>query len=145
MKRGTTAQRLRNFALAASLAAALAGCYSEPKIEENAVPQPEEYRDQIQAFVRNELTDPTGIRNAFISVPALRPVANATRYVVCFKYDAKDNGDTRRYAGSKEFAAIFYDRRISQFLPGTPDLCGQAAYQPFLELQKLCREVRCPR
>ena len=144
MAHGTPKRRHRNFALAAGLAAALAGCYSEPKIEENAVPRPEEYKDRIATFVRNALTDPTGIRNAFISVPALRPVANATRYVVCIKYDAKDNADPRRYAGSKEFAAIFYDRRISQFVAGTPELCGQAAYQPFPELQKLCREVVCP-
>lgn len=127
------------------LTAALAACHYEPKVEENAVPRPDEYKDQIEAFVRTGLTDPTGIRNAFISQPALRTVnAGTTRYVVCFKYEAKDNSDPRRYAGSKEFAAIFYDRRLSQFLAATPDLCGQAAYQPYLELQKLCREIKCP-
>lgn len=144
MTHGAPTRGRRSFALVAALAATLAGCYSEPKIEENAVPRPEEYKDQVTTFVRNALTDPTGIRSAFLAQPALRPVANATRYVVCFKYDGKDNADPRRYAGSKEFAAIFYDRRISQFVAGTPDLCGQAAYQPFPELQKLCREIRCP-
>ena len=47
----------------AILAAALvAACRFEPKIEENAVPRPEDYKEQIEAFVRDGLTDPTGIR-----------------------------------------------------------------------------------
>ena len=123
----------------------LAGCHYEPKIEENAVPRPEEYKEQIESFVRNQLADPTGIRGAFISQPALRPVSqNTMRYVICFKYDARDNADRRRYSGVKEFAAIFYDRRIQQFAAATPEFCGQAAYQPYPEVQKLCREIKCP-
>ncbi len=126
-------------------AAALTACHYQPKIEANAVPLPEEYKEQIETYVRNQLADPTGIRNAFMSQPTLRPVsANTMRYVVCFKYEAKDNNDRRRYSGSKEYAAIFYDRRVQQFTGATPELCGQAAYQPYLELQKLCRELKCP-
>jgi hypothetical protein len=127
-------------------ATALAACHYEPKIEENAVPRPEEYKEVIQDYVREQLTDPTGVRNAFISVPAIRTVApNTARYVLCFKFDAKDNSDPRRYSGQKEVAAIFYDGRINQYTGATPELCGQASYQPFPELQKLCRERVCPR
>ncbi len=129
-----------------TLAIALAACRYEPKVEPNAVPRPEEYKEYIQDYVRDRLTDPTAIRNALISVPALRPVAaNTMRYVVCFKYDAKDSSDPRRYAGPKEVAAIFFDRRVQQYTGATPELCGQAAYQPFPELEKLCREKVCPR
>jgi hypothetical protein len=131
--------------LTAGLAAALAACHYEPKVEENAVPRPEEYKEPIQDYVRSVLTDPTGIRNAFISVPALRTVGRDTmRYVDCFKYDGKDNADPRRYASTKEVAAVFFDRRIQQFAPATPELCGQAAYQPYPELERLCREKVCP-
>ena len=127
------------------VAAATAACHYEPKVEANAVPRPDEYKEVIQDYVRAQFTDPTGIRNAFISVPVLRTVASATpRYVVCFKFEAKDN-ETHRYSGQKEIAAIFYDGRINQYTGSTPELCGQASYQPFTELQKLCREKICPR
>ena len=132
--------------LAAGVIAALTACHYEPKVEENAVPRPEEYKEYIQDYVRNERADPTGIRDAFIATPALRTVApNTVRYVVCFKYTAKNDSDTRRYDRPKEIAAIFYDRRVQQYTGPTPELCGQAAYQPFPELQKLCREAVCPR
>ena len=132
--------------LAAGCTAALAACHTAPTVEENAVPRPDEYKDAILDYVRNERTDPTGIRDAFISTPALRPVGrDVSRYVICFRYTAKDNGDARRYDRPKEIAAVFYDRRISQFIPPTPELCGQAAYEPFPELQRLCREKVCPR
>ncbi len=130
--------------LAAGFAAVLAACHYQPKLEENGLPRPEDYKERIEDFVREQLADPTGIRNAFISEPALRPVGRSVvRFVVCFKFDGKDNSDSRRYAATKEFAAVFYDRRISQFNPATPELCGQAAYQPYVELQKLCREKKC--
>ena len=132
--------------VAAAVAAALAACHYEPKIEPNALPRAEEYNEYIQDFVRERLSDPTGIRNAFIAEPALRPVGRDTqRYVICFKYEGKDDTNPRQYAGSKEFAAIFYDRRVQQFAPATPELCGQAAYRPYPELQRLCREKVCPR
>lgn len=132
--------------LAACCLALLAACHATPVVEENAVPRPEEYKDAIQDYVRNERTDPTGIRDAFISAPALRPVGrDVTRYVICFRYTAKSNSDAGRYDAPEEVAAVFYDRRISQFVAPTPELCGQAAYQPFPELQQLCRERICRR
>jgi hypothetical protein len=131
---------------ALAFAAALAACHYEPKVEENALPRPEEYKEYFEDYVRNERTDPTGIRDASISTPALRTVApNTVRYVICVKYTAKDNSDTRRYDQPKALAAIFYDRRVTQYTGATPELCGQAVYQPFPELQRLCREKICPR
>ena len=132
--------------LAAGCLVALAGCDAAPKVEENALPRTEEYKEAILDYVRSERTDPTGIRDASISVPALRTVSrDVTRYAVCFRYTAKSNSDTRRYDAPKEIAAVFYNGRISQFVAATPDLCGQAAYQPFPEMQRLCREKICPR
>ena len=146
MSDGGTRSAAPKVLLAAGAIAALAACHYTPPVEENAVPRPEEYKDYIQDYVRGERTDPTGIRDAFISTPVLRTVApNTVRYVVCFKYTAKNDSDTRRYDRPKEIAAIFYDRRVQQYTGPTPELCGQAAYQPFPELQKLCREAVCPR
>jgi hypothetical protein len=146
MTSDTTKAVLHKAILAACAAAVLAACHYAPKEEENAVPRTDEYKERIQTFVRNQLTDPTGIRDAFITEPMLRPVGrNTTRYVVCFKFNPKDNNDARRYAGTKEVAAIFYNGRISQFTGAAPELCGNAPYQPYPELQALCREIVCQR
>jgi hypothetical protein len=146
MRAATTKVFPHKVVLTACTAAVLAACHYAPKEEENAVPRTDEYKERIQNFVRNELTDPTGIRDAFITEPVLRPVGrNTTRYVVCFKFNAKDNNDAQRYVGTKEVAAIFYNGRISQFTGATPELCGNTPYQPYPELQALCREVVCPR
>ena len=146
MRGGGITSRAPRLLTALGAIAALAACHYQPKVEENALPRPEEYKEYFRDYVRNERTDPTGIRDAAISAPALRTVApNTMRYVVCFRYTAKDNNDTRRYDQPKTVAAIFYDRRVAQYTGPTPELCGQAVYQPFPELQKVCREATCPR
>jgi hypothetical protein len=89
------------------------------------------------------LPDPTGVREAFIAEPALRTISPGTqRMVVCVKFNAKD--DRGRYSGSKELAGIYYTRQLSHLVNATRELCGGAVYQPFPELEKLCREIRCP-
>jgi hypothetical protein len=62
--------------------------------------------------------------------------------VVCVKFNAREPGG--RYAGSKEMAGIFYNGQLTHMIAATPELCGGAAYQPFPELTRMCREVRCP-
>jgi hypothetical protein len=122
------------------VALALAACssFNEPKTEANKLPS--DYKPAILDYLRKDLEDPTNIRDAFISEPALRPVGGATRYVVCFRFNARERG---RYAGSKEMAAVFFDNQITQLVAGSPELCGGAAYQPFPELQRLCRSINC--
>ena len=42
------------------------------------------------------LNNPTGIRDATMSTPMLKPVGNSTRYVVCLRFNGKqDNGMMR--------------------------------------------------
>jgi hypothetical protein len=125
--------------LALLSALATAACAStEPKTEANKVPT--DYKPAILEHLRKDLEDPTNIRDAFISEPALRPVAGATRYVVCFRFNARERG---RYAGNREMAAVFFDNQITQLVAGSSELCGGAAYQPFPELQRLCRSAKC--
>jgi hypothetical protein len=122
--------------------AALGGCtLTQPKVEENALPT--EYKPRILEYLHGRLPDPTGVRDAFISEPALRPVdARTSRYVICVKFNAKEPGG--QYAGSKEMAAVYYAGQLTHAIAGNRELCGGAAYQPFPELTKLCREIRCP-
>ena len=112
-----------------------------PKVDENAVPP--DYRQKIVEFLHGQLPDPTGVRDAFIAEPALRTISpGIQRMVVCVKLNPKD--DRGRYTGSKEMAGIYHARQLSHLVPATRELCGGASYQPFPELEKLCREIRCP-
>jgi hypothetical protein len=76
-----------------------------------------------------------------VSDPALVNVGSAQRYVACLRFDPKEAGG--KYAGLREMAIYYYAGRMTQMVKATPALCGKAAYQPFPELTKLCREVVC--
>src|SRR5438046_345779 len=66
---------------------------------------PVSYRAEIVAYQRSYLNDPTGIRSAAISQPALRNVGIGDRYVVCVRFNSKNpNG---AYAGLRDHLAIF--------------------------------------
>ena len=81
--------------------------------------------------------DPTGIRDAEISEPALRSINNTTRYVVCLRFNAKKHGGG--YAGVKDIAAVFMVGRFDHFVEKPQEACAGMAYAPFPELQKLSR------
>jgi len=119
----------------------LAGCAApeEKKVEENLYPQ--NYRTEILDHLHRQLPDPTGIRDAFVSEPALMNVGNAQRYVACLRFDPREAPG--KYAGLREMAVYYYAGRMTQMVKATPELCGKAAYQPFPELTKLCRELVC--
>ena len=82
-------------------AAALAGCASgerelvggaETKGGASVNVFPDKYRAEILAYQRSYLNDPTGIRSAAITQPALRKVGAVERYVVCVRFNAKAAG-----------------------------------------------------
>ena len=136
-------KRLNRPLLGVAFAAlALGACNMQPKVEPNALPSPAEYKQPLLDHVRSLLADPTGIRDAYISEPTLTPIGRDTRYVVCIRFNPRDARG--QYSGNQEIAATFYDRRITQFTAETRELCARAQYQPFPELEKLCRELRCP-
>src|SRR4051794_40299732 len=75
--------------LALALSFAVAGCNSDwisardrANSANTQAPGPG-YRADIVAFMRTYLNDPTGVRDAFISEPALRSFENAQRYTLC--------------------------------------------------------------
>jgi hypothetical protein len=124
------------------VAALLGGCgHNRPVTEGNATVNtyPANYKADILGAMHAYLDDPTGIRDAAISDPAIKPVAGVTRYTACLKFNAKRNG-SKDYAGSKEIVAVFQVGRFDRFIePGkdTKDICSGAAYGPFPELEKL--------
>jgi len=98
---------------------------------------PSNYKSEILSAMHAYLNDPTGIRDAAIAEPALKPTGagGTTRYVACLKFNSKKNAT--EYAGVKEIAAIFLAGRFDQFNETPREQCVGAAYSPFPELQKL--------
>lgn len=98
---------------------------------------PSNHRTEILAMMRSYLNDPTNVRDAAISEPALRTLEGGSRYTVCLRYNArKSNG---QYAGSKEAMVLFRDGRADQIVDSPRGQCKDAAYQPFRELETLSR------
>ncbi len=58
---------------------------------------PDHYKADILAAMHAYLNDPTGIRDASISEPMLKSVPSGTRYLVCLRFNGKQNNGT--YAG----------------------------------------------
>jgi hypothetical protein len=103
---------------------------------------PTDYKSDIVAAMRAYLRDPSGIDNAAISGPVLKPASLSMpeRYVACLRFNAKKSATV--YAGLKEVAAVFLAGRFDQFIDTPKDeqeLCAGATYAPFPELEKLPR------
>jgi hypothetical protein len=110
--------------------------------EEQINTYPTNYKTDITAAMRAYLNDPSGIRDASISEPVLKPASPSMpeRYIACLRFNAKKS--TTVYAGVKEIAAIFLAGRFDQFVDAPKEeqgLCANAAYNPFPELEKLSR------
>jgi hypothetical protein len=98
---------------------------------------PSNYKSDILAAMHAYLNDPSGIRDAAISEPALQDVATRKRYVVCLRFNGKrDNG---LYAGIKQVEAVFLAGRFDDFVDAPREPCLAATYTPFPELEALKR------
>ena len=131
---------LRGIAVALSLG--LAGCNSEwarehDRLIEANTAKPISYKADILSLMRSYLNDPVGVRDAFVSEPALRTLENADRYTSCLRYTArKTNG---QYAASKDSLVLFRDGRLERVVDNAREICKDAAYQPFRELEQMSR------
>jgi hypothetical protein len=100
---------------------------------------PEHYKADILAAMHAYLNDPSGIRDASISEPMLKSVSSGTRYLVCLRFNGKQNNGN--YGGVKQIAAVFLAGRFEDFIDpiAAREPCNNAAYTPFPELEKLQR------
>jgi hypothetical protein len=142
--------RMRALALlmAFSAAIALGGCATEtgPSASElkarwdaeNVFPQG--YRQDLLAFLRTYLNDPSHVRSASVSQPQLKYIGPGDRYVACVRYNARNSDG--KYVGSKDGAAIYVAGKLDRFLDTSKDvreLCKEVAFVPFPELERLTR------
>jgi hypothetical protein len=119
----------------ALLAITLCACSSfgeKKNVDENVYPA--DYKVKIREWLALQLDDPKSIRDAYIAEPALKARGAVTRYIVCIKFDSKDARG--QYQGNKEFAAFYYSGQITQIAEATRELCENALYRPYPELEK---------
>ncbi|HMA74711.1 MAG TPA: hypothetical protein VKP67_24950 [Xanthobacteraceae bacterium] len=145
--------RPRRVLSAVVLSVALAGCSSGRSREEREAiinVYPNNYRTDLLAALHTYVSDPTNIRDAYVSEPAIRPVGLQNRYAACVRFNARNSDG--RYVGSRDVLAVFTTGRFDQFVdasagPANPssqasaikELCSQAEYQRFPELEALRR------
>jgi hypothetical protein len=101
---------------------------------------PQNYKNDLMAFLRTYLNDPTHIRGAAVSEPQRKTVGPGERYVACVRYNARKSGG--QYAGSKDGAAIYVSGKLDRFLDlprEVREFCKDAVYAPFPELETLTR------
>jgi hypothetical protein len=107
----------------------------EPKIDPNLWPK--DYKKAVITFVTNNEGNPTGLRDAAMSEPVLRPLDNIERYMSCVRYTVPRTGQVT------EHLVYFLGGQINQFVKTTPEQCKWAAYKPFPELEKICMGEKC--
>lgn len=95
-------------------------------------PFPENYKADILAFMHTYLNDLRSVRGAAIAPPEQRTIGDHSRYVVCLRY-ATAQGE------SSERAAVFLDGRMERLIEKGRELCANASYTPFPEMEKLTR------
>ena len=134
--------------VAAAATVALGGCATEvgPSSAElkakwdaeNVFPQA--YRQDLLAYLRTYLNDPLHVRGAAVSQPQLKYIGPGDRYVACVRYNARNTDG--KYQGSKDGAAVYVAGKLDRFFDVPKDvreLCKDAAFAPFPELEKLAR------
>jgi hypothetical protein len=97
---------------------------------------PADYRGELVAYLRTYLNDPTGIREAEISEPTLKPFGQGDRYVVCVRFNPKRAGG---YAGLKDHMVVYAGGKLDRYLETAGESCKDAAYAAFPELERLTR------
>jgi hypothetical protein len=149
MRRMRTARMQRvSLFLAAAASIALGGCTTEvgpssaelkAKWEaENVFPQA--YRQDLLAYLRTYLNDPSHVRGAAVSQPQLKNIGPGDRYVACVRYNARNSDG--KYQGSKDGAAVYVSGKLDRFFDMPKDvreLCKDVTFAPFPELEKLTR------
>ena len=120
--------------MVALLALAVCGCANNTlkPVEENIYPA--DYRTQIVDRLRIQLENPSNIVDAYVAEPVLKTPQGTARYIACVRFNAKDrNGN---YNGPRNMAAYFLSGKLTQIVDANAELCANAAFQPFPELQR---------
>lgn len=140
---------MRQMALLATLAAlAVGGCATDTGPTEAQLKArweaqnvyPTAYKSDLLAFLRTYINDPTRLHGTGVSQPQRKIVGPGERFVACVRYqERKSDG---KYAASKDGVAVYVSGKLDRFFDDPKemrDLCKDAAFVPFPELEKLTR------
>lgn len=142
--------------LATGLAIALTGCGAklrEERLEreERLNVYPASYRADLVAAMHSYVSDPAGVRDAWIAEPAIMQIGRLRRYAACLRFSARTSDG--RYA-VRNALAVFSSGRFDQFVEAsaatdptsqeslstlTKGLCEAAEYKRFPELEGMKR------
>ena len=139
------ARNAAGVSLLSVLMLALAACSSDYSKVETVNPNiyPAKYKQEIITTLRNDLSDPTHVRNGLISEPALVTVNKEPRYVVCVRFTERDPS-TGIYGKPDTRIAYFYGGTLNQLVSAKEDQCASAAFKPFPQVEKMCLAKQCP-
>jgi hypothetical protein len=142
---------LAAFIVLAGLALALPACSSvsswfdssskAPAVDPNLFPA--DYKKEIIDTMRTLVDEPPKVRDSFVTDPVLRTAGSDQRYVVCVRASARSA--VGRFEAPKDRIAYFYGGHLNQLVDATPEQCGNAAYKPFPELDRMCGGKSCER
>ena len=126
------------------LAVALAGCAGSDEGREIALdngtgiqPFPDNYRSELQAFMKTYLNNPVGVHDAAMAEPVQRTVGGRVRYVSCLRFTPRESDGS--YRNPRERAVLYVNGRLDRLVENASDICSGAVYPPFPELEKLTR------
>jgi hypothetical protein len=141
MNSGDGGTRRNGVGLILGLTLLLTACAHQPGGggDDDVNAYPANYKAEIMAGMHAYLNDPTGIRDAAITEPALKStgMVGPNRYMVCVRFNPKQSATV--YDGTRDVAAVFLAGRFDRFIDTPKQQCGDAVYTPFPELQKLSR------
>jgi hypothetical protein len=100
-------------------------------------PYPANFRNEVLAFMRTYLNNPSGVREAMMAEPVQRTIGGRLRYVTCLRYAARESDGG--YREPRDRAVVYVDARLDRLLENPGDACAGATYAAFPELEKLTR------
>jgi hypothetical protein len=100
-------------------------------------PYPNNYRAELQAFMKTYLNNPVGVHDAAMAEPVQRTVGGRLRYVSCLRFTPRESDGS--YHEPRERAVLYVDGRLDHVVENATEICAGAVYAPFPELEKLTR------
>ena len=100
-------------------------------------PYPNNYRAELQAFMKTYLNNPVGVHDAAMAEPVQRTVGGRLRYVSCLRFTPRESDGS--YREPRERAVLYVDGRLDHVVENATETCAGAVYAPFPELEKMTR------
>jgi hypothetical protein len=100
-------------------------------------PYPNNYRLELQAFMKTYLNNPVGVHDAAMAEPVQRTVGGRLRYVSCLHFTPRESDGS--YGELRERAIVYVDGRLDHVAEKAGEICAGAVYAPFPELEKMTR------